>query len=51
MMVCSTSAASHREQQDAHCPDRQSDGRKGQRIFPVVPRHGAGVDLGTVYPY
>ena len=41
-------AASHREQQDADCADREGQrGRKGQCIGPVVPRHGARVELPT----
>jgi hypothetical protein len=35
-------AASHREQQDADCADREGQrGRKGQYIGPVVPRQRA----------
>jgi hypothetical protein len=41
-------AASRREQQDADCADREGQrGRKGQCIGPVVPRHGARVELVT----
>ena len=48
MPVCSTSAASHREQQDADCAARQGErGGNGQHVRPVDPSHQANLPLGV----